>query len=73
VHPVEGDQQPHHRLYLMCDDLTKTVADLKKRGVEFAGEVADKGWGLVTMMRVPGADDIALYQPKHASPLKPTK
>jgi len=71
VHPVEDGEQPQHRLYFMCDDIQATVAELKRKGVEFASEVSDQGWGLVTTMRVPGAEDIALYQPRHPSPLKP--
>jgi catechol 2,3-dioxygenase-like lactoylglutathione lyase family enzyme len=70
VHPVEGGEKPHHRLYLMCDDIHKTIADLKKKGVEFVGDVQDQGWGVLTSLRVPGAGEIALYQPRHPSPLK---
>lgn len=73
VHPVEDGEQPPHRLYFMCDDIHATVAELKSKGVEFSGEVSDQGWGLVTTMRVPGAQDIQVYQPRHASPLTPGK
>lgn len=73
VHPLEGDAKPHHRLYFMCDDLQKTMAELESRGVEFTSGVSDEGWGLLTTMRVPGADDIALYQPRHASPANAAK
>jgi catechol 2,3-dioxygenase-like lactoylglutathione lyase family enzyme len=73
VHPVEDGQPPHQRLYLMCDDIEQTVADLRKRGVEFVGDVEDQGWGLMIMLRVPGAGDIGLYQPQHPSPLKRVK
>jgi len=73
VHPVEDGEQPQHRLYFMCDDIKKTMAELKGRKVEFVGDVQDQGWGLTIPMRVPGADDIVLYQPRHPSPLKPQK
>jgi hypothetical protein len=50
----------------MCDDILSTVAELKDKGAEFHGEVQDHGYGLVVMMAVPGADDIMLYEPRHA-------
>ena len=66
AHPVEDDDAPgKHELYLMCDDIHKTVAELKGKGVEFKGEVADRGWGLLATLQIPGGGDIGLYQPKH--------
>ncbi len=70
VHPAEGGERPHHQMYLMCDDIHATVADLKKRGVEFTGDIQDQGWGLVTTFRIPGGGNMPLYQPRHASPIK---
>ncbi|HKP90384.1 MAG TPA: VOC family protein [Thermoleophilaceae bacterium] len=67
VHPSEGDG--HHELYLMCDDIEATVEELKRKGVEFTRPVSDAGWGLVTALAVPGAADLALYEPKHPSPV----
>jgi hypothetical protein len=49
----------------MCDDITRTVVELKAKGAEFRGEIQDHGYGLVAMMAVPGADDIMLYEPRH--------
>jgi catechol 2,3-dioxygenase-like lactoylglutathione lyase family enzyme len=57
------------RLYLMCDDLRATVAELERRGVEFTAPISTERWGLVTSLRVPGAGEVGLYQPTHASPL----
>jgi hypothetical protein len=34
--------------------------------VEFTSAVSDQGFGLVATMRVPGAGELGLYQPKHA-------
>jgi len=71
VHPSTDDRQgasstaPHHEISLMCDDLAATVADLSARGAEFSGEVQDRSFGLVTMLRIPGAGEMMLYQPKH--------
>jgi hypothetical protein len=54
-----------HELYLMCDDVEATVAELAAKGVEFTGPIEDQGFGLLTRLRVPGAGEIGLYQPKH--------
>ena len=58
-----------HELYLMCDDIAATVADLEAKGVEFTGPVRDVGWGLLTAMKVPGGDELGLYEPRHPSPV----
>jgi len=72
VHPTESDYQGehyshprHYQIALMCDDIEATVAELRQRGAQFTGEVSDFGYGLVISMKVPGADDIQLYEPKH--------
>jgi len=38
---------------------------LEAKGATFDGDIADQGWGLVTTMHVPGANDINLYEPRH--------
>ena len=43
VHPADGPG--HHELYLMCDDIHATLAELKGKGVEVAREVSDQGGG----------------------------
>jgi catechol 2,3-dioxygenase-like lactoylglutathione lyase family enzyme len=65
VHP--GDR-PSHELYLMCDDLEATMADLRAKGVEFVEPVTDAGWGLLTRLKVPGAGEMGLYEPRHPRP-----
>jgi predicted enzyme related to lactoylglutathione lyase len=65
VHPTDGP--PSTELYLMCDDLTTTVADLTARGVSFTGEPQDQGWGIVTGIRLPSGAELGLYQPRHAT------
>jgi predicted enzyme related to lactoylglutathione lyase len=67
AHPSDG--QGHHELYLMCDDIQSTVQQLKDRGVEFTSEITDAGWGLITELRLPDGGSLALYQPRHPSPL----
>jgi catechol 2,3-dioxygenase-like lactoylglutathione lyase family enzyme len=66
VHPTDGP--PSTELYLMCDDLDATVADLRAKGVEVADEVTDERWGRVTSIVVPGYGDLGLYEPRHPVP-----
>jgi catechol 2,3-dioxygenase-like lactoylglutathione lyase family enzyme len=42
AHPE--DAPPRFELYLMCDDVDATVAELEAKGVEL-GPVSDEGWG----------------------------
>ncbi|HEV2781574.1 MAG TPA: VOC family protein [Actinophytocola sp.] len=65
VHPTEPSASGRVELYLMCDDLKATVADLMAKGVEFTDEVSNQGWGVLTTLKVPGAGEIGLYQPRH--------
>ena len=68
VHP--DDDGDRHELYLMCDDVRATVAELQAKGARFEGDVADQGWGLVTAIRLPGGGRLRLYEPRHPSPLR---
>jgi catechol 2,3-dioxygenase-like lactoylglutathione lyase family enzyme len=63
VHPT-GDQ-PRHELYLMCDDLQRTLAELSANGVETARPVSDEGWGLLTSVRLPSGSELPIYEPRH--------
>ncbi len=66
VHPTHPDQPATgHELYLMCDDIEATVAELTNKGVEFTAPITDQGFGLVTALLVPGGGEIGLYQPRH--------
>jgi catechol 2,3-dioxygenase-like lactoylglutathione lyase family enzyme len=69
VHPTgsPGVSSGTHEIYLMCDDIEATVADLESKGAEFESGVKDQGFGLLASLRVPGAGTIGLYQPKHAT------
>jgi catechol 2,3-dioxygenase-like lactoylglutathione lyase family enzyme len=67
VHPTgEVDAaNGRHELFFLCDDVEATVAELTAKGVEFTAPVTDAGFGLITSLRVPGAGEIGLYEPKH--------
>jgi predicted enzyme related to lactoylglutathione lyase len=66
VHPAEGETR--HELYLMCDDIQATLADLRARGVEVAREVSDQGWGLLAAIRLPDGSEFPIYEPRHPLP-----
>lgn len=65
VHPA-GDGPPHHELCLMVDDIAATVADWRARGVEIASEPADRGFGVLAVVRLPSGAELSVYEPRHA-------
>jgi catechol 2,3-dioxygenase-like lactoylglutathione lyase family enzyme len=66
VHPADG--AAYHELYLMCDDIQATLAELRGKGVEVAQEVADRGWGLLAAIRLPDGSELPIYEPRHPRP-----
>jgi hypothetical protein len=65
--PAKGALNGTHDISFYCDDVAKTVAKLKARGVEFTSEIADHGYGLVTHFKVPGGFAVQLYQPRYTT------
>lgn len=63
VHPSE--QGGKQELYLTCDDIKATVAELKSKGVDVSEEISDEGWGLLTTVTLPGGVSLGLYEPRH--------
>lgn len=61
--PEHGAPSGTPDISFYCDDIHKTVAELRARGVEFTGDVQNHGYGLVTHFRAPGDFEIQLYQP----------
>jgi catechol 2,3-dioxygenase-like lactoylglutathione lyase family enzyme len=64
--PTKGATSGTHDISFYCDDIEKTVAELRYRGVEFTDQVTDRGYGLVTHFKVPGDFEVQLYQPRYA-------
>ena len=56
------------QLYLMCDDIEATTAELQTKGVELTRPVRDEGWGLVTAIALPGGGELGLYEPRNPVP-----
>lgn len=61
--PPDGPPSGTHYISFYCDDIKKTVAELKERGVEFTNDIQDVGYGLATHFRLPGDFAVQLYQP----------
>jgi len=76
IHPLEGDFARDHAghsllgavLYLMCDDLSATIAALQTRNVQCT-EVEQAPWGSKTTIPLPSGGEIGLYQPRHPTAL----
>jgi predicted enzyme related to lactoylglutathione lyase len=67
VHPTGGGPM-HHEISLVCDDLDKTMAELRGKGAVFTREPRDDGWGVTTDLQVPGGPTLMLYQPRYDPP-----
>jgi hypothetical protein len=66
VHP--GDA-PRCELYLMCDDIDATMADLRAKDVTLS-DVTTERWGKVTYIDLPGGGQLGLYQPTHPTAIR---
>jgi predicted enzyme related to lactoylglutathione lyase len=66
AHPAETAGK--HELYLMCDDIEATVAELQAKGVELTGPVTDAAFGRLTAIALPGGGELGLYEPRHPLP-----
>lgn len=67
-HPAEnqdGQRSGTPYISFYCDDIQKSVAELKGRGVEFTDIVKDVGYGLATHFKMPGDFQVQLYQPRY--------
>jgi len=62
VHPSD---KTYHSISFYCDDIKRTVKDLRARGVEFTTGISEQSWGLLTHFRMPGNLEVELYQPKY--------
>ena len=63
VHPTDGLGK--HELYLMCDDLEQTLAELTARGVTVSHAPSRQGWGRLASIKLPSGTDLSIYQPDH--------
>jgi len=67
IHPTDKDGS--YDLYLMCDNIEKTVAELTKHGARFPRGITTAGWGKVTAIELPGGLEMGLYEARHPTAL----
>ena len=67
AHPAED---AHHEIYLMCDDVQSTVAELTAKGVKFTRPITETDWGTVIALELPGGDerDLRTEAPESVTP-----
>ena len=63
----ESDKNDVHQLFLMCDDIQAFAADMKKRDIAITAP-ANRGWGTLAEVTLPGGGKLGVYQPHHARP-----
>lgn len=63
----EADKNDIHQLFLMCDDIEAFVEDMKRRGISTTPP-ANRGWGTITEITLPGGGLLGVYEPHHKRP-----
>lgn len=69
VHPSRKNGL--HEFYLICDNANGFSSAMKKRRIA-CSPVQDFGWGLMTMVTLPGGGQLGVYEPRHPRP-KPVR
>jgi catechol 2,3-dioxygenase-like lactoylglutathione lyase family enzyme len=62
VHPADDDE--FHELYLMCDDIESTLAELRAKG-QSPSAVQDRPWGRLAEITLPSGQRLGIYEPRH--------
>jgi hypothetical protein len=62
IHP--GEMPDTQELYLICDELERTLAELAANGVSCA-PIIEARWGRLSRFRLPGGSDVGIYEPRH--------
>ena len=76
IHPADGTNDKtgaRHQLSFMCDDIQKTVAQLRAKGIQIHGKLEQERWGIHVMMTLPGGVEVMLYEPLHAMAIQPAQ
>jgi predicted enzyme related to lactoylglutathione lyase len=64
VHPADEDGETTPELYLLCDDVEKTIEELKAKGIA-CSLVREFPWGRLTMISLPSGATLGMYQALH--------
>jgi hypothetical protein len=76
IHPGDGSFVQEHAeekltgcvIYLMCEDLRKTIDELLAKGVATT-TAQEADWGISTTVRLPSGGGVGLYEPRHPTAL----
>jgi len=60
VHPAEPGK-PGQELYLLCEDIDRTVTELESKGITIERPFHDERWGRLTFIRLPGGGKFGIY------------
>lgn len=63
IHPTRDEGS--HELYLMCDNIVTTLAELQAKGVQQAEPISEQAWGRLASIQIPGGDVLRIYEPRH--------
>jgi hypothetical protein len=66
----ESEKNDAHQVYFMCADIDAFVAEMKKRKIAYT-EPADRSWGKLTQITLPGGGHLEVYQPRYKRPKNP--
>lgn len=80
IHPAEttiaqvhaGQNISAATLYLMCENLSKTLEALASKGIEHT-DVLVAEWGVTTTIGLPGGGNLGLYEPHHQLAIEPSE
>ena len=68
VHPADGptfESGVRHQFSMMCDNIGRTVSELKAKGIEVMNAPQEERWGIHVTMNLPGNCHVMVYEPKH--------
>lgn len=68
VHPADGptfESGVRHQFTLMCDNIGKTISELKAKGIEVMDEPQKERWGTHVTLNLPGNCHVMVYEPHH--------
>jgi hypothetical protein len=61
-----------HQFYLMCESMAAFTAAMTEAGIAFDAP-ANRGWGTLTAITLPGGGKLGVYEPHHPRPHKAGK
>ena len=65
----DSEENNQHEFFLICDDITATLNDLKTKKAEVS-DVTEQRWGKLATFALPGGSKVGIYEPKHPSPIR---